>query len=181
MIGEKMVKNAKCSFDWAIVRPTTIWGPWCGKSMERFFTLIKNRKYFNFSGKMSTKTYGYVGNAVHQIDNILKSTSSNNRTLYLGDYNTTEIKEWANEIAAEYGVTIYTLPRFMVKLIALGGDLAKNLNISFPLNSFRFKNMTTDNVIDMSETKRLIPENIYSRQEGNQITIRWLKELDRLS
>lgn len=123
---------------------------------------------------MSKKTYGYVGNVVHQIDNILMSASSNNRTLYLGDYYTTDIKEWANEIAAEYGVTVYTLPRFMVKLIALGGDLAKQLNINFPLNSFRFKNMTTDNVIDMSETQKLIPSLPFTRKKGNKLTIEWL-------
>lgn len=178
-IGEEIVRRRESKFDWAIVRPSSIWGPWFGPTYRRFFEMIIAKKYFNFSGKMSTKTYGYVGNIVYQIDSILHDAKSNGRTFYLGDYKPTNIKDWSCEIGDALNLRIPTFPRILVFLLAKTGDILKYLNINFPLTSFRFKNMTTDNVLPLDSTREIAPETKFSRIEGNKITLNWLREQNK--
>lgn len=68
---EKIVWDNKPQCDWAIIRPTSIWGPWFGVPYRNFFDMVISRKYFHIGRKSCTKTYGYVGNAVYQIEQIL--------------------------------------------------------------------------------------------------------------
>lgn len=178
MIGEKLVRDASdlLQFDWVIIRPTSIWGPWFGPTYRRFFELIIRKRYFNFSGTLSTKTYGYIGNAVYQIDELLKSDSDNRRTFYIGDYQPVNIKEWAAEIGRELNYSIISIPRPIIWLAAKFGDIFSCLNIKFPINSFRYKNMTTDNIVPLEETKIIAPDTLFSRAEGNRLTIKWMQE-----
>ena len=110
MKGEMLVRSSNLKCDWAIIRPTSIWGPYFGRTYREFFEMIIAKKYFNFTGKVSTKTYGYIGNVVYQIDEILKNELSNNKTLYVGDYLPTRIDHWADEIAKILGTKVYKIP-----------------------------------------------------------------------
>jgi nucleoside-diphosphate-sugar epimerase len=175
VLGEKLLRDGETGFDWSIVRPTSIWGPWFGPTYRGFFSLIMKRRYFNFSGKMSVKTYGYIGNVVYQLDSIMRSGASTGRTLYVGDYTPYSIKEWAREIAGELNYTVLTVPRACVWLAAKLGDVLQKKNRAFPMNSFRFRNMTTDNVLDLSETEIIAPGTQYSRIEGNRLTLKWME------
>lgn len=176
VLGEKLVRGYKTNFSWVIIRSSSIWGPWFGKTYRGFFELIMKRKYFNFSGKMSVKSYGYIGNIVYQIDSILFSELSDGRTLYVADYEPSSIKEWAKEIANELNLQVYTFPRFMVWFAAKTGDLLEKIGFNFPMNSFRLLNMTTDAVYPMDETKMIAPEVKFTRKDGNKLTIKWLRE-----
>ncbi len=64
----------------------------------------------------------------------------------------------------------------MLKTAAYFGDLLKLFNITFPMTSFRLKNMTTDNIIDLSETYNIAPNPPYSRIDGIKATLQWLKK-----
>lgn len=178
MIGEKLVKEYAdhLNFNWVIIRPTSIWGPWFGPTYRGFFEMIMKHRYFNFSGKMSNKTYGYIGNSIYQIDSLLKADSSNSKTFYIGDYESTNIKEWAIEIANEINSSLFTVPRFIIEIAAKAGDIFKFLNLRFPMNSFRFKNMTTDNVLPLEETRKIAPLTNFTRTEGNKLTIKWMND-----
>ena len=44
------------------------------------------------------------------------------------------------------------------------------------MTSFRLKNMTTDNIIDLSETYNIAPNRPYSRIDGIRATLQWLKK-----
>ena len=175
MIGEKLVRKLSENFEWVIVRPTSIWGPWFGPTYRRFFEMIRDGKYFNFTGKMSTKTYGYVGNTVYQIDCILNSDSTHGNTYFLGDYEPTDIREWSHEIADEYDKRVKTVPRSLIFLLAKIGDLLQKLNVKFPMTTFRFKNMTTNGIKPLEETRKIAPDLKFSRSEGNKRTIEWLE------
>lgn len=175
-IGEKIVRKESENFEWVIVRPTSIWGPWFGPTYRRFFEMIMNGRYINFTGKMSTKTYGYIGNTVIQIHEILFSGKTSKGTYYLGDYEPTNIKEWAKEIASELDKTVLTLPRTLVWLASKAGDILQIFGVKFPLTSFRYNNMTTDSIKQMDKTKVIVPSLKYSRQEGNRITLEWLRD-----
>lgn len=174
-IGEQLVKDKSSNYDWVIVRPTSIWGPWFGPTYRRFFEMIMQGRYFNFTGKMSTKTYGYIGNVVYQVDSILYSEETNGNIYHLGDYEPTNIKEWSSEIASELDKKIITVPRILIRGLAKTGDLLQVLNIKFPINSFRFNNMTTDSIKPMDKIKRIVPNLAYTRQEGNRLTIDWIR------
>ncbi len=176
VIGEKTVRRYKSDCRWTIIRPTSIWGPWFGRTYRDFFDLIMRNRYFNFTGKMSTKTYGYIGNVIYQIDSILTNQLSDGKTLYVGDYSPTRVDEWAKEIAQLTGSHVYTIPRIFVRLAAYLGDFAGILKLRFPMNSFRYKNMTTDNVLDLSATQLFAPDTKFTRNEGNTLTIEWMRQ-----
>lgn len=177
MVGEELVRRTTLDsgYEWIIVRPTSIWGPWFGPTYRSFFEMILAGRYFNFSGKMSKKTYGYIGNVVYQINQILISDKTSGRTYYLGDYKSTNVKEWAREISAEVNRKVITIPRTLIWVAAKIGDILQRVGLSFPINSFRFHNMTTDNVIPMEDTKAIAPLTIYERTQGNRETIDWMR------
>lgn len=174
---EKIVWANKPSCDWAIIRPTSIWGPWFGEPYRNFFDMVISRKYFHIGNKGCTKTYGYVGNAVYQIEQILFSETNdeNNKVYYIGDEKPTNIEEWGDEIASELGYKIFKMPFFIIKCVALFGDILKKAGIHFPMTSFRLKNMTTNNIIDLSATTKIAPNPPFTRYEGIVNTLSWLK------
>ena len=174
---EKIVWNNPPKCDWAIIRPTSIWGPWFGIPYKNFFDMILSKKYFHIGHKGCTKTYGYVGNAIYQINNILfkETTNINNKVFYIGDNPPTNIEKWANEIAEELNYKIYHIPFFMNKLAAKLGDSLKKCKINFPMTSFRLKNMTTDNIISLNNTYEIAPNPPYTRKEGISVTLNWIK------
>lgn len=174
---EKTVWTNKPHCDWAIIRPTSIWGPWFGEPYRNFFDMIMSHKYFHIGNRGCTKTYGYVGNAIYQIEKILFSETKdeNNKVFYIGDEPATNIEEWGNEIANELGIHIIKMPYPIIKCAALIGDLLKKLGVHFPMTSFRLKNMTTNNIIDLTTTMNIAPNPPYSRIEGIKNTISWLK------
>lgn len=173
---EEIVWNNKSQCDWPIIGPTSIWGPWFGVPYRNFFDMIMTRRYFHIGSKGCTKTYGYIGNAVYQIEQILfnDTRDENQKAFYIGDNPPTNIEDWANEIAGELGYKVRRMPWRLVRLVAWSGDLLKYTGISFPMTSFRLENMTTDNIIDLSATYKIASNPPYSRIKGIQETLKWL-------
>ena len=173
---EEIVWNNKPQCDWAIIRPTSIWGPWFGVPYRNFFDMMMAHRYFHIGNKGCTKTYGYVGNAVYQIEQILfnDTRDESQKVFYIGDDPPINIEDWANEIAGELGYEVRRMPWWFLRLAAWGGDLLKLAGIAFPMTSFRLKNMTTDNVIDLSDTYKIAPNPPYSRKKGIKETLNWL-------
>ncbi len=85
-----------------------------------------------------------------------------------------QIREAAKEIANELNLKIIKLPFYLVKLVALLGDGLKVIGINFPMTSFRLHNMTTDNVMDLSNTKKTAPNLPYTRIQGIKNTLQWI-------
>jgi len=178
VIMEKIIRKSLHNYEWAIVRPTSIWGPGFGEPYRDFFDMILKKRYFHFGHKSCTKTYGYIENLIYQIDSILNAPVENIQggVFYLGDYKLTNIQLWANEIAYEVGIKIKTVPYSVMKLAAFSGDLLKIFKVKYPMNSFRLKNMTTNNVVDLSNTKEIAPSLPFTRNEGVKKTLAWLNK-----
>jgi nucleoside-diphosphate-sugar epimerase len=177
VLMEKIIRESSHNYEWTIVRPTSIWGPWFDVPYRDFFTMIMNKKYFHIGSKSCLKTYGYVENLIYQIDCILNASAEEiqGNVFYLGDYEPINITYWANEIAAELDIVVKTIPYKVIKLTAYGGDFLKMFGISFPINSFRLKNMTTCNVVNLLNTKAVAPYLPFSRIDGIRKTLNWLK------
>ena len=178
VLMEKIIRESAHNYEWVIVRPTSIWGPGFGEPYRNFFDMVISKRYFHIGEKSCTKTYGFVENLIYQIDSILNAPVEQiqGNVFYLGDYEPTNIRSWANEIATEIGIKIKTIPYPIMKLAALGGDFLKTFGINFPMTSFRLKNMTTNNVVDLSNTKEIAPILPVSRVEGIRKTLARLKE-----
>lgn len=174
---EKQIWQNLPSCDWAIVRPTSIWGPWFGIPYRTFFDMLISKKYFHIGRISCEKTYGYIDNTVYQIEQLLfnDTLDAENKVFYLGDYPPTKIEEWANEIANEIGFKIVRMPLFIVKMLGIVGDVLACFNVNFPMTSFRLKNMTTSNVINLESTYKIAPNPPVTRLEGVRKTLKWLK------
>lgn len=179
---EKNVWQNRPKCDWCIIRPTSIWGPWFGVPYRNFFDMVMHRMYFHIGHIKCHKTYGYIGNAVYQIEQLLfgETTDDNNKVFYIGDEPAYEINEWADEIANELGFKVPTMPVWFVKCLAKFGDFLGLFKIHFPMQSFRFGNMTNDGINDMKNTYNIAPEVPYTRLEGTKETINWIKKYERL-
>jgi len=175
--GEKLVKAIKdVSYDWVIVRPTSIWGPWFNIPYIDFFNIVYQKKYFDF-GKACTKSYGYIGNTVNQLRKIMEAENINKQTYYLGDLPAIQISEWANEISIEMKKgPIKKIPFFVLKTAALVGDVLTAMKFKFPMTSFRLSNMTTNNVLPLDNTIAVTGKLPYSRIEGVRETLKWMSE-----
>lgn len=181
VITEKNVWANKPHCDWCIIRPTSIWGPFFGVPYRNFFDLVMKRMYFHIGHIECNKTYGYIGNAIYQIEQLLfnETLDENNKVFYIGDEPAYEINEWADEIANELGFKVPTMPVWFVKCLAKFGDLVGLAGVHFPMQSFRFRNMTNDGVNDMTNTYKIAPEMPFTRLEGTKTTIKWIKEFER--
>ena len=142
--------------------------------------MVMRRMYFHIGHIKCHKTYGYIGNAVYQIEQLLFSSTPdrNNKVFYIGDEPAYEINEWADEIAHELGFKVPTMPVWFVKCLAKFGDFLGLLGVHFPMQSFRFGNMTNDGTNDMSNTYEIAPEMPYTRLQGTKATIEWIKKYE---
>ncbi len=178
VLTEKVIKNhPPKSGAWTIVRPTSIWGPWFGEPYRDFFELILRGRYANFKGNACTKTYGYIGNVVLQIDGILFADNNvcNGKVFYLGDVPPINISEWADEIRDELNLgPSLKLPFWLFKMAALCGDLLIKLGLNFPMSSFRLKNMTTDNILPLDDLQDIVGKPPFTRKQGIKYTLVWL-------
>lgn len=175
---EKKVWENQPQCDWCIIRPTSIWGPWFGVPYRNFFDIVMKKMYFHIGKIKCHKTYGYIGNSIYQIEQLLltETPDQNNKVFYIGDEPSYEINEWADEIAGELGFKVPTMPVWFVKCLAKFGDFLGLFHIHFPMQSFRYGNMTNDGTNDMTNTYKIAPDTPYTRLEGVQTTLKWMKE-----
>ena len=161
-----------------IFRPTSIWGPWFDVPYKTFFDVVLSRRYFMIGAKSCTKTYGYIGNAVNQIISLLISEDDfDNKNLnYIGDRIPVNVDDWAVLISSVAGLPKpYSVPFPLIVLGGFFGDLLTLLGATFPLTSFRVKNMTTDNILsEFTVTNSFQPDEI-DIKEGVKKTLKWLK------
>lgn len=177
VITEKITWDANLKCDWAIVRPTSIWGPWFGEPYYDFFKMIMKKRYIHIGGNTSIMTYGYVKNTVRQYITILKKDTSNiGRVFYLGDYTPINVEAWADLIAKNLNFHIWTCPMWIMKVAAKIGDCLMTFGVNFPITSFRLKNMTISNVFNMDNTEKVIAHLPYNIETGVEQTLEWMNK-----
>lgn len=177
---ENIVWENQPKCDWAILRPTSIWGAWFDEPYHKFFDIIKKRLYFHIGHTACTKTYGYIENTIYQIEQIMLNDTSDeeNKVFYLGDNPPIFIEEWANQITDELGhVRPIRIPLWLILPIAKVGDILKNkFHIFFPLTTFRINNMSKNNIINLDNTYKIAPNPPINRTEGIRRTLAWMKK-----
>ena len=178
--GEQIVRGAATAFPWSILRPTSIWGPWFDVPYRTFFLTIASNRYVHIGRQPIHKSFGYVGNTVRQLTAVAHASTAelDGATIYLADSTPIDVIDMASRIQHVLGSRpIRTLPRNVVKPVALIGDLLQRLGWAEPpLTSFRLDNLLTEMVYDTTPLDRLVPKLPYSLDEGIRHTIKWMRE-----
>jgi len=177
---ERIIIDSELKTEWAIIRPTSIWGPWFGEPYLNFFYFVINRMFVHPGNKTCTKTYGYIDNSVFQISTLLltaKKSLIEGRIFYIGDKPPINISNWADEIRVQNcGTKNKKIYFWIFKVAALIGDLLKLVNVRFPITSFRLNNMTTDNILPLDDLYNVVGDIPCTRLQGTKKTLEWIKE-----
>ena len=175
VLTEKLTRSAELNCDWCIIRPTSIWGPWHNVYPEGIWLQILKGRYRHPGKQKVIRSYGYVGNVIYQIEQLLSVSSEqiNGKVFYVGD-ESTNLYGWVNSFSiALTGKNVKIAPRALLRALSFFGDGLKHIGISFPLTSSRYKNMILDNPCDMQKTFRVTGKNPFNLEEGVKITVDW--------
>jgi nucleoside-diphosphate-sugar epimerase len=149
---EEGVRASSANIAWTIARPTYVWGPW---HLERFLELVRTiqtGRYMHPAGAPVIRSYGYVGNVVRQLIDLIGNEAAYGRTLYLGE-SSIDSRVFINTLSIELsGRPAKAVPRWILRLASLLGDMTD----AVPLDSFRYRNLTTDYAVPMEPTFELL-------------------------
>jgi len=178
VITEQLTRQVDLHCVWTIVRPTNIWGPWHLRYRLEAWRVIKKGLYLHPAGAPVVRTYGYVGNVVWQMQQILNASAEkvDRQTFFVGD-KSIDIHEWVDAFSmALRNEHARRVPRVILKMIALVGDIAGFAEIKFPLTSSRVRSMTQDYLTPMDKTFDAFGNPPFSLQQGVEETVKWLEK-----
>ncbi len=183
VVGERIVRDADLPFLWMIVRPTSIWGPWFEVPYRDLFTNVRRGTYVHAGRERITKSFGYVGNTVHQLDRLLECgwTQMHGQTIYLGDYPPLEVREFAELIRHEFNTRrIPTVPLPILQVAAKVGDFLQYAGWKEPpLTSFRLTNIRTEMVYDLEPLASVVGPLPYKLDDGVRQTVAWMRNEEK--
>ena len=175
---ERIVRASQLEIPWVLIRPTSIWGPWFRIPYRMFFDAIRKGLYLHPSGRRISKSYGYVGNVIHQIRKLLTADAEriDRRTFYVSDDKNMDVLEFAQAIQEAFGAPpVRQAPMVLLQTVARAGDLLKSMGVSNPpLTSFRLNNLLTPMNYDMSATRDVTGPAPYTLKEGVRATVAWI-------
>ncbi len=167
--------------EWCVVRPTTIWGPYMLPHYVRFFRMIRAHRYFHVGGGPTYKSYGYVGNTVHEYASLMTAPVSqvHRRTFYLADYEPIALEAWADAFQRVLGARrIPVVPVVVARTAARVIDVWNRLGIrELPFSSFRLNNVLTAYQADMRPTAEVCGPLPFTMLEGVAATAAWLERI----
>ncbi|MGZ5053607.1 MAG: NAD-dependent epimerase/dehydratase family protein [Methylobacter sp.] len=177
VINEQMTRQANLQCVWTIIRPTNIWGPWHLRYPYEFWRILSRGIYIHPGKGNIVRSYGYVKNVVYQIIKIFEAKQElvASQVYYVGD-EPIELLDWANGFSVgQVGKKVTVVPAFIVRILAMCGDLFGLLHIKFPITSSRYKSMTTSNGVSMVKTIKAFGFPPYTLEDGIKDTIEWMK------
>jgi nucleoside-diphosphate-sugar epimerase len=182
VLAENIIReNMPETITWCLLRPTTIWGEGMSRHYQRFLGHLQAGRYFHFGKGPLFKSYGYVGNTVYQIMKFINIDDEriHGRTFYLSDYEPLSLTTWINRLAQALGAAPpRSVPVVVARFLGLGGDIANWMGLkTFPLNSYRVRNILTEYIFDMAETEKICGALPFTTDQGVSRTARWFQEL----
>ena len=179
ILTERIVRTRNLEIPWILVRPTSIWGPWFRIPYRTFFDTVRRGVYIHPMGASIRKSYGYVGNVVHQLRAFLNVDAAlvNKKTFYVSDDSNIDVLEFAHSIRNAFNAPpVHQAPMFLLKSIATAGDLLKKAGMNNPpLTNFRLNNLLAQMNYDMSATVAVAQPSPFSLQQGVERTVEWIK------
>ena len=178
---KRILAASPSTYEWYILRPTTIWGEGMSAHYQSFLRTLERGFYFHFGDSPLHKSYGYVGNTVHQILKFLEAPMEaiHGKTFYLADYEPLSLRSWTEALASQLNVAKpRTFPLAIARIAARLGDAAAKVNVPVPFNSFRLNNILTEYVFDLEPTRKICGDPLpFSIDAGVTRTINWYRTL----
>ena len=174
---EKLTRAINPNDCWSILRPTNIWGAWHPRYPGQFWRVLQKGMYFHPGKEEVIRSYGYIGTLVAQIMSllVLPKEDVSKRVFYGGD-EPMPLLNWVNGFSvALTGHPVKIVPRFVVRAIALVGDVAFKIGIPCPLTSSRYRSMITDNPVQMSDSIKVLQTEPLDLDQAISDTVRWLR------
>jgi GlcNAc-P-P-Und epimerase len=186
LYGESKIRTEKVWRDangagrtWCITRPTTIWGAGMNTHYLTFFRMVRDGRYFHIGDGATPKSYGYVGNAVHQYVRLIDAPTAavHARTFYVADYEPVHLRDWAECFRRELGgPPIRSIPKLLARAAAFTGDALNTVGYkTFPFNSFRLNNVLTASTVPVENTRRVCGPLPFTMQAGVRDTAVWIR------
>jgi len=179
VLTEQLTRAANLDCVWTLTRPENIWGSWHMRYRREAWNVIRKGLYLHPGGAPVRRCYGYVGNVVWQMNQILKSDPEivHEQVFYLGD-RAMDIYDWVNEFSRQLGKgRAKKIPRPILQSIGLLGDISTKLTgRKFPLTSSRFRSMTEDYLTPIENSFTVFGEPPYSLEDGVRETVMWLNQ-----
>lgn len=177
--AERELRRRNPQFEWAIVRPTNIWGPRHPSYPRTIWRYLKKGYYLHpVGGRPPQRCYGYVANIVDQYVSIMNAPAAaiNGRVFYLAD-STLDPAIWLDAFSMQLrGQPTRRVPKQVLAVAALGGDLLGLFGRQAPMNSQRLRRMLADQVAPFDATQAIAGPNRVAFDEGVACTVRWLRE-----
>ena len=95
---------------------------------------------------------------MHQYFQLIRASneSIHRKIFYLADYEPLSLRSYINGLSCEMSVKEpKTIPLIFCHVIAKIADILKFFGLHIPYNTFRLKNIITEYIFDLSETKRV--------------------------
>lgn len=180
VIGEKLVREAgQHAYEWAIVRPTSIWGPWFHVPYRNFFDAVSKGRYVHPKGRRIHKSFGFVGNSVFQLRQLLQApaASIHERMFYLADYEPIEVLSWGELIRDSFKAPpLREVPMGIMQTLARVGDGLSALGWKdVPITSFRLDNLLTEMLHDTDALQAVCGPLPFTAAAGVPITTSWMQ------
>lgn len=180
VLTEQYTRKANLNCTWTIIRPTYIWGPHHPRNAHDLFLSIKKGWYLYPGKRPIQRSYGYVKNVTWQILGIINMDKKivNKQVFYVGDM-PINYYDWVNAFSLQLTKKkIRTIPKFILKLMALVGDFLSLFSKKpFLINSYRYRNMTEENITPMEKTFNALGLPLITIQQGISETVEWLNNV----
>jgi nucleoside-diphosphate-sugar epimerase len=181
--SEQLTRKAGLQCCWTIIRPANIWGPWHMRYRSQFWRAVQRGFYMHPAGKPVVRNYGYVGNIAAYILRILDVPKEqvNKKTFYLSDP-PEDIRKWVNAFSlALKGRKAIEIPRAVLYALGLAGDLISWVrNKQFYITTSRVRSMTTDYMVSVEETYKVLGSPPIALEAGVHESIIWLKQYNKV-
>jgi nucleoside-diphosphate-sugar epimerase len=174
--GELILQESKIE-KWIIFRPTLIWGPGNTSILNGIGKALIKRYYFHVKNDSVVRSYGYIENSVQQIWKVVDNWKvvSNKNTYYLADGNFSQL-EWVTLLSKSLvGREPKKISIEAIQTLAKIGDILKRVGLNFPMDTSRYKNMTTSNYVPLEDTKRDLGIRTDNYDSGILETAEWIK------
>ena len=176
--SESILRGAELDCEWVVVRPTNIWGPWHTAFPFELWRYLGKRYYVHPGFRPIRKYYGYVGNVVSQMHQLLfdvPAESVDRRVFYVTDA-PMDNADWMNAFSVAFsGSKIRRIPRSLWQTMAIVGDAVKAVGGRFPVDSDRYFRLTVEEALPYERTFALTGTPEISFDEGVGVCIDWVR------
>ena len=179
VLTEQLTREADLKCAWSFIRPVNVWGPYHARYGDEFWKIVDKGLYFHPGVPSPTRTYGYIGNVVWQMLQILEAETEviDKKVFYVGDQ-PIPIEKWVFAFCEGFkGKRPVTIPAFAMHFLAKIGDgISKIKGKPFYITSSRLRSMTEDYLAPMDLTFETFGTPPFSLEEGVKESIEWYNQ-----